>query len=96
MKETFLDAVIHRLESNFTAEQMAMVAGIVKDELSKYEISKRASDEEVRMHENSQLLGVFLSAKRIEGCSEKTIHYYQTSIEKLLMAIQKQVCEICL
>ena len=94
MKETFLDAVICRLESNFTAEQITMVAGIVKDELSKYEISTKASDEEVRKRENSQLVGVFLSAKRIEGCSEKTIHYYQSSIEKLLMAIQKQVCEI--
>ena len=94
MKETFLEAVIHRLESNFTAEQIAMVAGIVKDELFKYEISTKASDEEVRKRENSQLVGVFLSAKRIEGCSEKTIHYYQSSIEKLLMAIQKQVCEI--
>ena len=61
MKETFLDAVIHRLESNFTAEQMAMVAGIVKDELSKYEFSTKASDEEVRKRENSQLVGVFLS-----------------------------------
>ena len=94
MKETFLEAVIHRLESNFTAEQITMVAGIVKDELSKYEISRQASDEEVRKRENAQLVGVFLSAKRIEGCSEKTIHYYQSSIEKLLMAIQKQVCEI--
>ena len=94
MKETFLEAVIHRLESNFTAEQIAMVAGIVKDELFKYEISTKASDEEVRKRENSQLVGVFLSAKRIEGCSEKTIHYYQSSIEKLLMEIQKQVCEI--
>ena len=66
MKETFLEAVTRRLESNFTAEQMVMVAEIVEDELSKYEINKRASDEEVRMRENSQLVGVFLSAKRIE------------------------------
>ncbi len=71
-----------------------MVAGIVKDELSKYEFSTKASDEEVRKRENSQLVGVFLSAKRIEGCSEKTIHYYQSSIEKLLMENQKHVCEI--
>ena len=94
MKETLLEAVIHRLESNFTAEQIAMVAEVVADELSKYEISRQASDEEVRMRENSQLVGVFLSAKRIEGCSEKTIHYYQSSIEKLLTAIKKEVCHI--
>lgn len=94
MKETFLSAVIHRLESNFTADQITKVAEIVEDELSKYEISRQASDEEVRIRENSQLLAIFLSAKRIEGCSEKTIHYYQSSIEKLLTAIKKGVCNI--
>ena len=94
MKETFLSAVIHRLESNFTADQITKVAEVVEDELSKYEISKQASDDEVRMRENSQLVGVFLSAKRIEGCSEKTIRYYQSSIEKLLTAIKKEVCNI--
>lgn len=94
MKETFLSAVIHRLESNFTAEQMEMVAGVVQEELSKYEINRQASDDEVQMRENSQLVGVFLSAKRIEGCSEKTIHYYQSSIEKLLNAIKKDVYNI--
>ena len=94
MKETFLSAVIHRLESNFTADQITKVVEVVEDELSKYEISRQASDEEVRMRENSQLVGIFLSAKRIEGCSEKTIHYYQSSIEKLLTAIKKEVCNI--
>ena len=92
MKKTFLDTVIHRLEATFTAGQIAMVAEIVENELSKYEINTKGSDEEVRKRGNSQLVGIFLSAKRIEGCSEKTIHYYQSSIENLLMAIQKQVC----
>ena len=94
MKETFLSAVIHRLESNFTADQIIKVVEVVEDELSKYEISIQASDDELRMRENSQLVGIFLSAKRIEGCSEKTIHYYQSSIEKLLTVIKKEVCNI--
>lgn len=94
MKETFLSAVIHRLESNFTADQIIKVVEVVEDELSKYEISIQTSDDELRMRENSQLVGIFLSAKRIEGCSEKTIHYYQSSIEKLLTAIKKEVCTI--
>ncbi|MBP3573422.1 MAG: tyrosine-type recombinase/integrase [Prevotella sp.] len=94
MKEMFFKAISSRIESLFTEEQACAVLVIVKEELSKYEISKRASDEEVRMRDNSQLVGVFLSAKRIEGCSEKTIHYYQSSIEKLLNAIDKGICEI--
>ena len=43
---------------------------------------------------NQQLLEMFLSAKRVEGCSEKTLHYYQTTIAKLLQTIEKRVVHI--
>lgn len=32
---------------------------------------------------NSELLDMFISAKRVEGCSEKTLKYYQASIMRL-------------
>lgn len=41
--------------------------------------------------DNAQLLEMFLSAKRVEGCSEKTLHYYQTTIVKLLHTLDKRV-----
>lgn len=41
--------------------------------------------------DNAQLLEMFLSAKRVEGCSEKTLHYYQTTIAKLLHTLDKRV-----
>lgn len=43
---------------------------------------------------NQQLLEMFLSAKCVEGCSEKTLHYYQTTIAKLLQIIDKRVAHI--
>ena len=43
---------------------------------------------------NQQLLEMFLSVKRVEGCSEKTLHYYQTTIAKLLQTIEKRVVHI--
>ena len=36
---------------------------------------------------NQEYLQLFLEAKRIEGCSERTIQYYRTTIEKLLLNI---------
>ena len=33
---------------------------------------------------NEDFLRMFLDAKRIEGCSERTIKYYQTTIKHLL------------
>ena len=33
---------------------------------------------------NDEFLKMFLAAKRIEGCSDRTISYYQTTIKHLL------------
>ena len=40
---------------------------------------------------NAELLDMFLSAKRVEGCSEKTLRYYETSIRRLFAAVDSHV-----
>lgn len=40
---------------------------------------------------NSDLLEMFLSAKRVEGCSEKTLRYYETSMRRLFSAVDSHV-----
>ena len=40
---------------------------------------------------NAELLEMFLSAKRVEGCSEKTLRYYETSIRRLFAAVDCHV-----
>ena len=39
-------------------------------------------------------LAVYIAAKRVEGCSDKTLHYYEASITNALNSIQKPVKEI--
>lgn len=43
---------------------------------------------------NEDYLQLFLDAKRIEGCSERTLQYYRTSIEKLLANILTPIRKI--
>lgn len=40
---------------------------------------------------NGTLLELFLSAKHVEGCSDKTIVYYKSTIEKMFVEIDKRV-----
>lgn len=40
---------------------------------------------------DEQLLEAFISAKRVEGCSEKTLHYYSTTISTVKKAIDKPI-----
>lgn len=40
---------------------------------------------------NEELLNMFLSAKRVEGCSEKTLRYYETSIRRMFAMVESHV-----
>ena len=57
-------------------------------------IENRIDYDENSSNENYKLLNLFLSAKQIEGCSPKTIVYYQTTIEKMLMKLEKRIDNI--
>lgn len=43
---------------------------------------------------NQEYLQLFLDAKRIEGCSERIIQYYGTTIERLLLTIPTPIRKI--
>ncbi|WP_352398470.1 site-specific tyrosine recombinase/integron integrase [[Clostridium] aminophilum] len=43
---------------------------------------------------NLDYLTMFLEAKRVEGCSERTIRYYQTTIEKMIGHIQTPIRKV--
>lgn len=43
---------------------------------------------------NEEYLRMFLEAKRIEGCSERTTQYYRVTIEKMLDAIETPIRKI--
>lgn len=44
--------------------------------------------------DSENLVNIFIAAKRIEGCSEKTLKYYQTTIDAMINAINKSVRHI--
>ena len=48
-------------------------------------------DKESGIKQNGDYAEAFLSAKRVEGCSEKTIGYYRSTIQNMLTDIQKPV-----
>lgn len=44
--------------------------------------------------DNTDLLKLFLSAKRVEGCSDKTVTYYDSTIRNVLEAIGKDTKQV--
>ena len=43
---------------------------------------------------NSEFLQRFLEAKKIEGCSERTIQYYRTTVNKLLSKVTQPIRKV--
>ena len=94
MKETIIQAVLDGMRAVLTDNQLELLTDVTRRALSECEITPKATEEEQRNKENAELLGAFISSKKVEGCSDKTIHYYESSIEKLIATVKKNVCDI--
>lgn len=94
MNEDLKNAIVDGLKDILTDEQKGSVNKAIGVILEDYVVSRKLTNAEQRNKENAELLNIFLSSKKIEGCSEKTTHYYKSSIEKLVVALEKDIREI--
>lgn len=94
MKETVIRNMLNGMKGVLTREQLECLSVVARKVLSAYEVSEVCSREVQQSKDNAVLLDVFISAKKIEGCSDKTLRYYRSSIDKLVLAVGRNVCEI--
>lgn len=72
-------------------DQLEKLQKVMQYVLFQYEITKTEKNSE---DSTLNLVDLFLSAKRIEGCSEKSLKYYQTTIQSMLSAVKKDIKQI--
>ena len=92
MKEKIISEIIREMLSSLNNEQLSKLKTTL--EIYLYNVSIEAKQEADTEQEEVDYLEVFLSAKRIEGCSEKTLIYYKNKIQQMLDSIGKSVCTI--
>lgn len=69
--------------------QMKCLVKALEKHLSTFEeVEKRDTAEK------NDMLPVFIAAKRVEGCSEKSLRYYESTIRNMLESINKPECQI--
>lgn len=66
-------------------EQLQIVMQVVQKHLASLPIEEDSDAEEKR----SDFLSLFIAAKRVEGCSEKSLRYYESTIRNMLEGIDK-------
>ena len=92
MKEKIISEIIREMLPSLDNEQLRKLKNTL--EVYLYNVSIETKHETGMQEEELNYLEIFLSAKRIEGCSEKTLIYYRNTIQQMLDSIGKSVCTI--
>jgi len=93
MKEKLINEIENAMSGVLTFEQTAQLSTSLLQILSKYEVVVDGETVHEDFASNSRLLEIFLSAKQVEGCSLKTIKYYESTIRHLFSGMPKNVAD---
>lgn len=90
MKQELIQEVLQGMQFALNNEQLQILQGVLGSVLSRYSLSlaENADGDEAN---NAMILKRFLDAKHLEGCSDKTINYYKSTVEKTLESIGKPI-----
>lgn len=92
MKEELMEEVMQHMLSYLDNAQMKQLRQVMEHTLCRYEVT----DLEMKPEEDdsNNIIARFIAAKRIEGCSEKTLKYYQNTIDAMVASLEKNVQHI--
>ena len=90
MKEELTAQVMQGMIKFLDNAQMQALQKVLKNVLEHYSLAENECNNE----DDTDLIDVFISAKRVEGCSEKTLNYYSTTIQTVVESIGKDVRRI--
>lgn len=85
MKEQLINEIQLKMLNHLNNEQLILLRNTLHEAFAQVDISIVNKPERL----DSTPVEAFISAKRIEGCSEKTLKYYLNTIEKLLAELGK-------
>lgn len=88
MKQQITEEIMQQMLPHLDNAQLQKLQEVLEYSLYNYEISGKITETE---DDSQKLIDSFVYAKRIEGCSEKTLKYYRTTIETMTAIIDKGV-----
>ena len=84
MVNQIINEVQNDLEGLLDSRELEILAEVLERRLA-----GRVSMSAEKKDETQDFLSIFIAAKRVEGCSEKSLRYYDSTIRNMLNGIQK-------
>jgi site-specific recombinase XerD len=93
MKQKVINEVMQGMLGNLNNVQLERLQEVLEHALFNKEITEIEKETDTGVT-NEQLLEAFLSSKRIEGCSEKSLTYYRTTAATMFIKVAKNAREM--
>ena len=90
-KEALMSDILQEMLPHLNNSQAESLTLVLRHTLLSFEVTEV---KDVREDENEDMVELFLAAKRIEGCSEKSLKYYKSTIRAMLQELDKDVRHI--
>lgn len=95
MNETLMRDVVQGMLPFLDNAQLEELQYVLRQALQgKTVVENDPMDDEQRGVENKRLIDLFIAAKRVEGCSEKSLKYYSVTILTMLQEVGKEIRHI--
>ena len=91
MKQNLINDIVQGMLPYLNNAQNEKLQEVLQYVFAYYELTEKQKQEKTS---KQNFVELFLSAKRIEGCSEKSLKYYKATIEAMLDELQKDVKHI--
>ena len=89
MKEELMTEIMQQMLVYLDNAQLKKLKQVMEHTLHHYEVL--GANIKPENDDSAELIEKFIAAKRIEGCSEKTLKYYQSTIDMMVEALGKNV-----
>lgn len=90
MKEQIINNVICTMKSMLNESQLEVLKLVLENNFENCSVL----NENEKGYDNDELLSMFTNAKRVEGCSEKTIRYYNSTLQKLFSSLDMSMLNV--
>ena len=91
MIENLINDIEQAMLGVLNNEQMSQLRKVLDYAFRDINVSSKNNEE---CSGNSELIDIFLSAKRVEGCSDKSMHYYRSTLNNAIRKIGKNIRHI--
>lgn len=92
-KEEMILTITNEMSNNLTNYQLELLKNVLIIKFQNIEITVLTDEikKKEEQNTNEKFINSFLSAKEIEGCSQRTISYYKENIQRLISKLEKPI-----